>query len=451
MFRTLRSPGCRTTTLAVLLALIVGLGLPVEALAAPAGTATGPGNTTHLNPRSSLGVRQQACPCTLWSDAAVPSLVAQTDNSAVEVGIKFRVTTPGFITGIRFYKSSTNVGMHLGHLWSRDGQLLAQAMFTNESASGWQRVSFSSPVPISANTTYVASYHTDVGFYSVNQDYFATTGHQFGPLRALGNGEDGPNGVYRYGASGFPSDSYRSSNYWVTPVFTTDLTGAGSPGISRVEVTEITTNSVTVRWQTDEPSDSRVDFGPSPSYGSQVSDGSFVTAHVIRLAGLTSNSVYYVRARSRTAAGDQTESGSLTFTTSGPPPTVPAPTAPAPTAPAPTAPNMAVCQPRPPVLVSAVPGSPGQLLVTVTAGTLPGTPANRLAALRFEPGSNALVDIGDQSGRTGGITVTLADRPRELRFAVRRARPGASTTVPFVVVDDCGEYRSFVGGGPGAF
>ena len=32
---------------------------------------------------------------------------------------------------------------------------------------------------------------------------------------------DGANGVYRYGSSGFPTDSYGSTNYWVDPVFST--------------------------------------------------------------------------------------------------------------------------------------------------------------------------------------------------------------------------------------
>ena len=36
------------------------------------------------------------------------------------------------------------------------------------------------------------------------------------------SGTDGANGVYRYGASGFPNSSYASSNYWVDVVFTTD-------------------------------------------------------------------------------------------------------------------------------------------------------------------------------------------------------------------------------------
>jgi uncharacterized GH25 family protein len=36
----------------------------------------------------------------------------------------------------------------------------------------------------------------------------------------LQNGEDGGNGVYLYGPSGFPTNTYNSNNYWVDAVFT---------------------------------------------------------------------------------------------------------------------------------------------------------------------------------------------------------------------------------------
>jgi hypothetical protein len=54
----------------------------------------------------------------------------------------------------------------VGRLWSSTGQLLAQATFTSESASGWQQVSFATPVAIQANTTYVVPYDAPVGRYA---------------------------------------------------------------------------------------------------------------------------------------------------------------------------------------------------------------------------------------------------------------------------------------------
>ena len=80
----------------------------------------------------------------------------------------------GTITGIRFYKGSSNTGPHVADLWSSTGTLLATATFSNETASGWQQVNFSTPVAITAGTTYVASYHTN-GDYSASQNYFANS------------------------------------------------------------------------------------------------------------------------------------------------------------------------------------------------------------------------------------------------------------------------------------
>ena len=50
--------------------------------------------------------------------------------------------------------------------------MLAQATFTNESATGWETVLFATPVAINAGTTYVASYHSDAGHYAIDHGYF---------------------------------------------------------------------------------------------------------------------------------------------------------------------------------------------------------------------------------------------------------------------------------------
>jgi len=130
------------------------------------------------------------------------------------------VDVNGAISGIRFYKSTGNTGQHVANLWSADGRLLASALFTSETTSGWQQVNFPAPIPVVAGTTYVASYHTNTGHYSVNVNYFATSGVDNGPLHALKEGVNGANGVFAYGAtSAFPASSYKSSNYWVDVVF----------------------------------------------------------------------------------------------------------------------------------------------------------------------------------------------------------------------------------------
>ncbi len=80
----------------------------------------------------------------------------------------------GTITGVRFYKAATNTGTHVGSLWSRPASCSRQATFTNETASGWQQVSFSTPVTITGGTTYVAGYFAPSGHYSADLGGFSS-------------------------------------------------------------------------------------------------------------------------------------------------------------------------------------------------------------------------------------------------------------------------------------
>jgi hypothetical protein len=108
----------------------------------------------------------------------------------------------------------------VANLWTGTGTKLATATFTNETASGWQQVNFVTPVAITANTVYVASYHTNVGHYSDDENYFSGKGVDSPPLHALADGVSGFNGVYAYGSSSaFPNQGWHGSNYWVDVVF----------------------------------------------------------------------------------------------------------------------------------------------------------------------------------------------------------------------------------------
>ena len=167
---------------------------------------------------------------TLWSNSVTPANPSASDTGAVEVGVKFRSDVAGYITGVRFYKGSGNTGTHVGNLWTSTGDLLATATFSGETTTGWQQVSFASPVAIAANTTYVASYYAPTGHYAYNSAYFATSGVTSGPLHALANGVDGGDGVYVYGTSNtFPTASFNSTNYWVDVVFTTTAPAGTAP------------------------------------------------------------------------------------------------------------------------------------------------------------------------------------------------------------------------------
>jgi Domain of unknown function (DUF4082) len=167
----------------------------------------------------------------LFSSSSKPGTVTVNDPNAVDLGVKFQASVNGTISAIRFYKGPQNTGTHIGDLWSVSGTLLTSATFTNETASGWQQVNFSTPVSITAGTTYIASYHTNVGEYSVNANYFANA-HTSGPLTAPSSSSSGGNGVYAYGSSNlFPASTFNASNYWVDVVFNaTPVAPAGVAG-----------------------------------------------------------------------------------------------------------------------------------------------------------------------------------------------------------------------------
>jgi hypothetical protein len=171
---------------------------------------------------------------TIFASTAAPATQNVNDPGittagGAELGLKFRSDVVGIVTGVRFYKGSLSTGVHTGELWSGAGVLLATATFTNETASGWQQVTFSSPVAISANTTYIVSYHTTAPYLAYTAGTFASSGIDTAPLHALASGVDGNNGVYHYditkGVSAFPNQSNgKSPNYWVDVVFNSTAT-----------------------------------------------------------------------------------------------------------------------------------------------------------------------------------------------------------------------------------
>jgi Domain of unknown function (DUF4082) len=155
----------------------------------------------------------------IWSDA-VPSPSTEGDASPVELGVKFRSDTDGQVTGIRFYKGANNTGVHTGTLWSSSGEPLSEtATFTNESSSGWQTMTFSTPINITAGRTYVASYHAPQGHYTGTVSGLANSVDN-PPLHALAGASNGGNGVYVFGTTPqFPSNNYSNTNYWVDVLF----------------------------------------------------------------------------------------------------------------------------------------------------------------------------------------------------------------------------------------
>ncbi|RKQ85071.1 uncharacterized protein DUF4082, partial [Solirubrobacter pauli] len=189
--------------------------------AAIAVVAAGPADAASGKKKSTRATKSATVAGTIFG-TTVPSVPQATDPDSIEVGVRFKSSQAGYITGLRFYKGAKNTGTHTGALWSSTGTKLATLTFTGETASGWQQASFSSPVAIGADKTYVASYHASNGRYAADSRYFDAP-KVSSPLTATGS-------RYTYSSkAAFPSKTYENLNYWVDVTFSATRPPTSTP------------------------------------------------------------------------------------------------------------------------------------------------------------------------------------------------------------------------------
>ena len=144
------------------------------------------------------------------------------DNSGVELGVKFVVSKPVLVTGVRVYR--VDGGSVTGSLWSVDGTKLATGTFEPYAGvHGWQDLTFTDPGPvlITPGEIYIASYFAPNAMYAFEYYFFTNSSMTAGPITALQSVAENPNGVYCYVGEPcglFPTGSYQATNYWVTPI-----------------------------------------------------------------------------------------------------------------------------------------------------------------------------------------------------------------------------------------
>jgi hypothetical protein len=111
------------------------------------------------------------------------------------------------------------------------------------------------------------------------------------------------------------SDVFLAEKVDITPV-PIDPGDNTPPVISAVQAGSITAGGATITWNTDEAATSQVEYGPTTSYGSSTTLNSGLTqSHSQTITGLTPNTLYHFRARSRDAAGNPAVSADAYFTT----------------------------------------------------------------------------------------------------------------------------------------
>jgi len=244
----------------------------------------------------------QVCPCTIFGTTDTPASPSVSDTgTGISLGTAFTSTVDAQATGVRFYKGAGNTGLHTGYLYNGAGTLLASVDFSNETASGWQTATFSSPVPLTAGSSYVIAYTSPTNTWSTTLAQFQSQAYASPPFTVPVSG-----GRYSY-AGGFPASS-STSNYWVDVVATlpSSTPDTTPPVVSGVTATP-GAGSATVSWTTDEAASSVVSYGTTTALGSTAT-GASGTSHSVALTGLGSTTTYYYRVTSVDASGNSTTS-----------------------------------------------------------------------------------------------------------------------------------------------
>ncbi|MBP9773892.1 MAG: fibronectin type III domain-containing protein [Candidatus Peribacteraceae bacterium] len=161
-----------------------------------------------------------------------------------------------------------------------------------------------------------------------NTNELADSQVEYGVTTTYGNSTQLPTGLvtgHNRGLSGLTAQTtyhYRvksrdlAGNLSVSGDYTFTTIDVTPPVISNVLATNITGNSATITWNTNEASDSQVEYGLSASYGQSTTINTLpVTAHSTALTGLQSYTTYNYRVKSKDAAGNLAVSANYTFRT----------------------------------------------------------------------------------------------------------------------------------------
>ena len=289
-----RTPGPRLTA--------IGVGLASALVALGAAVATGPVTDDASTPLQQVAEQTSY---SIWSDSVVPKVPSDPERNGVTLGVKFSSGVEGTVTAIRFYKSTRNVGPHTGQLWTASGRLLATTTFDSTSTAGWQEAKLSTPVTISPDTAYVASYTAPKGRYAADirslSPRHPTVTQDLTAVR----------GVYTYGRT-VPNQTYKNSNYYVDVRFDPGAPAAAAASTSTSPPTATISSTATSSPPATSSSTSSTSSTATSSAPATSSSTSSTSSTATSSAPATSSST------SSTATSSPTPTSSSTSSTSTP-------------------------------------------------------------------------------------------------------------------------------------
>ncbi|QFZ20248.1 DUF4082 domain-containing protein [Saccharothrix syringae] len=148
-----------------------------------------------------------SCECVF--DMVDKPLAAHTDDQPVELGLGMGVDRDGYLTGAAIRRGAYTGDLVL-RVYTPTGNLFTQVAVPP--GTGVQRVRLTAPLALLRWQSFVITYYSPAGGYAASPDYFTGLLAQ-SPFRAGYS-------YYRYGVGGgYPTETYRNTNYWIMPTF----------------------------------------------------------------------------------------------------------------------------------------------------------------------------------------------------------------------------------------
>jgi hypothetical protein len=174
---------------------------------------------------------------------------------------------PGVISAIRFYRGAKSPLGYVAALYAAGGKVLGSVTMPSETGPvpGWQQAVFAPPIPIAANTSYIAAYYAPSGQYS-DTWYGLTHTVSSGPLTAPAASLVGGNGVWVRGNS-YPVYDYLDGNFFVDVAFTTTqpylsiVVNPANPTIPSTTQPGAVVAHITPSWSNGSPFTGALSFG----------------------------------------------------------------------------------------------------------------------------------------------------------------------------------------------
>lgn len=150
----------------------------------------------------------------LFTENSVPCSTCNEKDKPVELGLVFKPKVESEIRKIQLY---SNVATdYIINVWTIGGLKLYSQNYT--ARKGLNTVLLNNQVNLKANETYVVSFYSPQGYYSVNVNFHASEITKGNLVIPSSNSVSG-NGRYKYSStSTFPTDNWNNTDYYIGPV-----------------------------------------------------------------------------------------------------------------------------------------------------------------------------------------------------------------------------------------